>query len=436
MKYKNKIILALIVLIISLFISYAVEAYESMCNIKDKVIRFHVIANSDTLEDQQLKYKVRDNVINQFNEEFESVSTKDKSENIIINKINDIRKQAEQTIIKEGYNYNVDVYYGNYKFPRKQYEEIVLPEGNYDAVRIEIGEAKGSNWWCVMFPPLCFVNFGNTDNAKAVFDIDTEKKLHEVLTFEEIQAIKTKRGLNDIKLKSKVFEFIEKGKVINTGVYTNDLSKTYAVSIDVLLKENSQEQWIIEIKNKLYDLGYYHGEIDSIYGIDTLHAVKKYQKDNNLEQSGIVDLKVLQELNILTDKSIIDEKNISTNFNIEDIVGSEIDLMAKVVCLEAKDEPYEGKVAVASIIINRLKDSKFPDTIAEVVYEKGAFPSMEDKGINIKVDEEYYKAVYDAINGWDQSNHSLYFWNPSTASSRWVLSRTVETKIGNHWFGN
>lgn len=434
MKYKNKIALSLIVLIIALSISYAVDAYESMCNIKDKVIRLHVIANSNTLEDQQLKYKVRDNVIKEFDKEFELVSTKDKSEDIIINKINDIRKQVEQTILNEGYNYHVDVYYGNYKFPRKQYEEIVLPEGNYDAVRIEIGEAVGNNWWCVMFPPLCFVNFGNDESAEPVFDIDTEKKLQEVLTAEEIQAIKTKRGLNDIKLKSKIFEFIEKGRVINTGVYTNDLCKTYAVSTRVLLKDDSEEQGIIEIKNKLVDLGYLEGEVNSIYGIETLRAVKKFQKDNNLEQSGIVDLNVLQRLNLSLEKN--NKNNISYSFNIEDIIGSEIELMAKVVYLEAKDEPYEGKVAVASIILNRLKDTKFPDTIPEVVYEKGAFLSIGAKDINTKIDEESYKAVYDAINGWDQSNNSLYYWNPSKSSSRWILSRTAETKIGNHWFGN
>lgn len=231
MKYSKKIILSFIFLISALIISYTVEAYGSMYQLKDKVIRLHVLANSNTFEDQQLKYKVRNDLISTFDKEFEFISSKEESEKIIIKKIDEIREMAEETIKQEGYNYDVNVYYGNYKFPRKQYEDIVLPEGNYDAVRIEIGSAEGNNWWCVMFPPLCFVDFGNTENAEPVFDVDTEKKLQEVLTQEEIENIKTKRGLEGIKLKSKIFELVEKGKIENTGLYSNDDQRTYANSL-------------------------------------------------------------------------------------------------------------------------------------------------------------------------------------------------------------
>jgi len=193
----------------------------------------HVIANSDSFEDQQLKYNVRNNIIKTFDEEFEFITTKEESEKIILEKLDDIRNIAEATVKAEGFDYSVNVYYGNYKFPRKQYEDIVLPEGNYDAVKIEIGKAEGKNWWCVMFPSLCFVDFGSADNSKPVFDIDTEKKLQEILTQEEIEAIKTKRGLNDIKLKSKIFELIEKGKIENTGLYSTNQQRTYAVSLSL-----------------------------------------------------------------------------------------------------------------------------------------------------------------------------------------------------------
>lgn len=232
MKYHKKVIIAAIFVVISMTIAYTVEAYTGMAKINDKVIRLHVIANSDTVYDQQLKYKVRNSIINKFNNEFEEISSKDESENVIIKKINDIRSEAEEIIKNEGYSYNVNVYYGNYKFPRKTYEDIVLPEGYYDAVRIEIGNASGNNWWCVMFPPLCFVDFGKDKNTDPIFDIDTERRLQEVLTAEEIEVIKTKRGLEDIKLKSKLFEFIEKGRVENTGVYSIDRTKTYAKSIE------------------------------------------------------------------------------------------------------------------------------------------------------------------------------------------------------------
>lgn len=225
MHYYKKIFISAIFVALAITIAYSVEAYDGLSEINDKVIRLHVLANSDSPDDQELKYKVRNKIITTFNEEFEDINNKTESSNIIIEKIHQIRCEAEELIKEEGYNYDVDVYYGNYKFPRKIYKEIVLPEGYYDAVRIEIGRAEGSNWWCVMFPPLCFVDFGK-DKEQPVFDIDTEERLEEILTLEEIEVIKTKRGIENIKLKSKVFEFIEKGKVEKTAnTYAASLSK-------------------------------------------------------------------------------------------------------------------------------------------------------------------------------------------------------------------
>lgn len=216
MHYNKKIFISVIFVTLAIVIAYSAEAYEGIKKLNDKVIRLHVVANSDTFEDQQLKYKVRNNIIAAFNEEFEEINSKDESEKIIIKKLHDIRSEAERIVREEGYPYDINVYYGNYKFPRKMYDEIVLPEGYYDAVRIEIGKAEGANWWCVMFPPMCFVDFGKKDVP--VFDVETEKKLQEVLTPEEINAIKTKRGIENIKFKSKIFEFIEKGKVEKIGI--------------------------------------------------------------------------------------------------------------------------------------------------------------------------------------------------------------------------
>ena len=223
MHYNKKIFISALFVVLAIAIAYSAEAYAGLSEINGKVIRLHVLANSDSFEDQQLKYKVRNKIITTFNEEFEDIRSKSESSNIIIKKINQIRCEAEEIVKEEGYDYNVDVYYGNYKFPRKMYEEIVLPEGYYDAVRIEIGKAEGNNWWCVMFPPLCFVEFGQ-NQEEPVFNVETEKKLQEVLTLEEIEVIKTKRGIENIKLESKIFEFIEKGKVDKTD-------NTYASSL-------------------------------------------------------------------------------------------------------------------------------------------------------------------------------------------------------------
>ncbi|WMJ78041.1 MULTISPECIES: stage II sporulation protein R [unclassified Sedimentibacter] len=231
MSYYKKILISVIFVAVAVAVSYTVDAYTGMAKINDKVIRLHVIANSNTVYDQQLKYKVRNHVISKFDSEFENITSKDDSEDLVIEKINEIRKEAEEIISEEGYDYEINVYYGNFKFPRKIYEDIVLPEGYYDAVRIEIGRAEGNNWWCVMFPPLCFVDFGQDKNAEPVFDIETEKKLQEVLTQEEIEAIKTKRGIKDIKFKSKIYEFIEKGKVEHTGLEPSQTPSVYARSL-------------------------------------------------------------------------------------------------------------------------------------------------------------------------------------------------------------
>lgn len=230
MKYSQKIIMGIIFVIVSLMISYGVYAYEGMNHIKDKIIRLHVLANSNTNEDQSLKLHVRDQIISELSTELEAVSTKQDSERIILDELNLIKDIAEKTIEEEGYGYDVKVSYGNYEFPRKQYDDIVLPAGRYDAVRVEIGEAAGNNWWCVMFPAMCFVDFGATGKSEPVFDIDTEKKLREVLTDEEIESIKTTRGLEGIKLKSKVYELIEMGKIESSGLAAREKEKTYAVS--------------------------------------------------------------------------------------------------------------------------------------------------------------------------------------------------------------
>jgi len=182
MKYSKKVFISAVFVVLAIAIAYSAQVYAGLSEINGKVIRLHVLANSDSFEDQELKYKVRNKIITTFNKEFEDINYKSESSNIIVEKLNQIRCEAEEIVREEGYDYDVNVYYGNYKFPRKAYEEIVLPEGYYDAVRIEIGKAEGSNWWCVMFPPLCFVDFGRNQDDP-ILDFETEEKLHKCLGF-------------------------------------------------------------------------------------------------------------------------------------------------------------------------------------------------------------------------------------------------------------
>ncbi len=206
MKYKTKIFIVLILIIIAMTTIYAVESYYEIVQLETKIIRLHIIANSDTLQDQELKLKVRNNILNNFNKRFSNITSKKDSEALILRNLNEIREIAQRTVYEEGYFYNVEVYYGNYKFPIREYDNFTLPSGYYDAVRVEIGEAKGQNWWCVMFPPLCFTDFGK--KLDEGFE-NIEEKLKEVLTEQEIQLIKTNRGYSQIKFKSIIAELIQ-----------------------------------------------------------------------------------------------------------------------------------------------------------------------------------------------------------------------------------
>ncbi|MGM9532412.1 stage II sporulation protein R [Intestinibacter sp.] len=186
-------------------------------NYKDKLIRFHVLANSDSEEDQQLKLKVRDAVIDYLQPKLQNSKSISESERIIINEEDNLINICKDIIQENGYNYDVNIELGYSKFPTKQYSSVVLPAGEYKALRILIGKGQGKNWWCVMFPPLCFV-----DKQNNVIDKETDAKLREVLTEEEYELIVEKDNdkVDDLTIKFKIVEIIQKIKesYIWTGV--------------------------------------------------------------------------------------------------------------------------------------------------------------------------------------------------------------------------
>lgn len=174
---------------------------------KNKLIRFHTIANSDSDEDQALKLKVRDELIKYLKPKLENSKSIEESEKIIKSEYGNLEKISKDVILKNGYNYHVKVGIEYSNFPTKQYSNIVLPAGKYKALKVIIGEGKGKNWWCVMFPPLCFV-----DEDNGVIDKKTDKKLKEILTKEEYDLI-TQKNQNDVdktKMKFKIVEIVEK----------------------------------------------------------------------------------------------------------------------------------------------------------------------------------------------------------------------------------
>ena len=153
----------LLTFLLFLYVFISAQNYVSAVstNISDAVFRLHVIANSNTDDDQSLKVKVRDNLLEFMNEMCSNCSTKQEAISIAQKHKSNFQKIAEQTIKENGYDYCVKININNFYFPTKNYGDISLPAGLYDALRVEIGEAKGENWWCVMFPSLCFVDISS-----------------------------------------------------------------------------------------------------------------------------------------------------------------------------------------------------------------------------------------------------------------------------------
>lgn len=173
---------------------------------KNKLIRFHVIANSDSEEDQNLKLKVRDAVIDYLQPKLAASNSIEESEKIIISEYDELENISKNIIQENGYDYDVKVGIDYSQFPTKQYSNVVLPAGEYKALRIIIGEGSGKNWWCVMFPPLCFV-----DEEKGLIDKETDEKLREVLTEEEYNLIaqNNKKQVNRVQVKFKIVEILQ-----------------------------------------------------------------------------------------------------------------------------------------------------------------------------------------------------------------------------------
>ena len=176
------------------------------------------------------------------------------------------------------------------------------------------------------------------------------------------------------------------------------------------------------VQQKLKELGYYKGSVDGVFGQGTRGAVIAFQKANGLTADGIVGEKTAKAMGISLNTQQIAQS------------GSDLYLLAKTVYAEARGEPYEGQVAVAAVILNRVESPDFPNTIAEVIYQPWAFTAVHDGQINLEPNETAYSAARDAMNGWDPTYGCLYYYNASTATSKWIFTRTTIVTIGKHVF--
>ena len=179
-----------------------------------------------------------------------------------------------------------------------------------------------------------------------------------------------------------------------------------------------------QIQQNLYDWGYYSGSVDGIFGSATEEAVEYFQRTNGLVADGIVGSKTLAALGI-------QDNSTSSGSSSYD---SDVALLARLISAEARGEPYSGQVAVGAVVLNRVEHPSFPNTIAGVIYQDGAFSCLYDGQFNEPVADSAYRAAQDALNGWDPSGGAIYYFNPETATSAWIWSRPLITVIGKHRF--
>lgn len=196
--------------------------------------------------------------------------------------------------------------------------------------------------------------------------------------------------------------------------------------VQALSKYGSRGEEVRTIQTKLKRWGYYKGNVDGIYGSQTLEAVKYFQRKNGLTVDGIAGKKTLEAMGIFN--SSTSSSGSSSSWN------SDLNLLARLVYGEARGEPYTGQVAVAAVVLNRVKNSSFPNTISGVIYQSGAFDVVKDGQINLTPNSTAKNAAQDALNGWDPSYGAIYYFNPATATNKWIWSRPPTVTIGNHRF--
>ena len=186
----------------------------------------------------------------------------------------------------------------------------------------------------------------------------------------------------------------------------------------------SRGQEVRQIQNKLKELGLYKGSVDGIYGTSTQKAVRQFQKNCGITADGIAGPQTLKYLGLGSGSTS------STN----GYSSNDVYLLARIIAAEARGESYTGQVAVGAVVLNRVQHSSFPDSIAGVVYQPGAFSAVRDSNWNVAPNDSAKKAARDAINGWDPTGGAIYYYNPAKTSNQWIRSRPVITVIGRHYF--
>lgn len=217
-----------------------------------------------------------------------------------------------------------------------------------------------------------------------------------------------------------------------TILLLNTLVLAFAQSaLAVSYRQGDSGSAVTTIQTKLKRWGYFDGPVDGIYGSKTSKAVRSFQRKNGLTSDGVAGPATLKALGMeQTSQNSGSSQTGSSGGN----ASGDVALLAKVISAEARGEPYDGQVAVGAVILNRIAHPSFPNTLAGVVYEPGAFTCMVDGQIDQPIASSAYQAARDALNGADPSGGAIYYFNPVTATSAWIWSRPLLTVIGKHRF--
>ncbi len=207
-------------------------------------------------------------------------------------------------------------------------------------------------------------------------------------------------------------------------IFASYVQREETESVYTLSKIGSRGNEVRQIQKKLKELGYYKGSVDGIYGTGTQKAVRSFQKNCGITADGVAGPKTLKYLGLSS----------SSSGSSGAYSGSDINLLAKLIAAEARGESYTGQVAVGAVVLNRVSHSSFPDTVAGVIYQKGAFSCVNDSNWSVSPNATSLKAARDCINGWDPSGGAIYYYNPAKTSNAFMYSRPVITTIGRHVF--
>ena len=205
-----------------------------------------------------------------------------------------------------------------------------------------------------------------------------------------------------------------------------------AVQAETLYWGSSGET-VRKVQQKLKTWGYYDGTVDGKFGQSMYDAVVSFQKKNGLTADGVVGKGTYEALGITVAPPVSSGAS-SGGSTAVSATSSDLELLARCIYGEARGEPYVGKVAVAAVVLNRVRSASFPNTIAGVIYQKDAFTAVSDGQFYLSPDADAYRAARDALNGWDPTYGCLYYYNPQTFISQWILTREVRLNIGRHAF--